>query len=580
MRSATTSVTMEQELRAAVAGEALTLRYQPQVDLAARRIVALEALLRWQHPVLGQVAPAVFIPLAETLGLLDPIFRWVLQTACRDAAAWPEEIRIGVNISAIQLTNRQLPDLVAEVLRQSGMPPARLELEITESARMPADVTGAANLLAIRGTGVQVAIDDFGAGHSTLLRLMTFPADKIKIDRCLISSLPEATDGAIGRTGAAVLRAVISLATRLGLACTAEGVETEAQMEFLVEAGCREMQGYLFSPPVTAGDVPDTLSRLTQHLQALPQRFQNRPSGVSFFQIACAANDIIIVTTPDLISPGPIIVYVNEAFTRLTGFTAAESIGSSPRMLQGPGTNRRTLDSIKAALQQGQPVHEKILNYSKTGAPYWLDIRIVPLRDDFGTLTHFAAIERDVTMDKRRADELAEVADRDTLTGIPNRLALLRAIGAEIEAARTAPATAWPCIIFIDVDQFKSVNDRYGHAVGDIVLCGIADRLAANIRRSDMVGRIGGEEFVVCVAGVGLRDVKRLAESLKTAIAAAPFETPVGPLRVTASFGVTGFIPGDTTASMLERADAAMYDAKRAGGNRLRARLPEALDQG
>ena len=130
---------------------------------------------------------------------------------------------------------------------------------------------------------------------------------------------------------------------------------------------------------------------------------------------------MIVVTTPELDLPGPRIVYVNPAFTRLTGYSEAEAIGSSPRMLQGPGTCRATLKTIRTTLQQGLPVHEKILNYAKSGAPYWIDMRIVALREVDGSISHFAAIERDVTLDKRRLDELEFVADRDILTGIPNR---------------------------------------------------------------------------------------------------------------------------------------------------------------
>jgi diguanylate cyclase (GGDEF)-like protein/PAS domain S-box-containing protein len=309
---------------------------------------------------------------------------------------------------------------------------------------------------------------------------------------------------------------------------------------------------------------------------AKPADRASTPSpAVSFFQIAETANDVIIVTTPELSPPGPIIVYVNPAFTRLTGYSNTEAIGLSPRILQGPGTSRVTLDAIATMLRNGQPVHEKVLNFAKCGAPYWLDIRIVPLRDAGGTITHFAAIERDVTMDKRRLDELEFIADRDTLTGIPNRRAFLRAIGAEIEAAQTRASagsvSCGPCLAFIDVDHFKRVNDEMGHGVGDAVLFGMADRLAENVRRLDVLGRIGGEEFAVCMPGVALGDAKALAERLRRAFTMAPIETLSGPVPVTVSIGVTAFKAGDGVELLMKRADLAMYAAKKAGRDRVKA---------
>jgi PAS domain S-box-containing protein len=173
-------------------------------------------------------------------------------------------------------------------------------------------------------------------------------------------------------------------------------------------------------------------SRTNQHVSASYRRFHF---------LGRTASDIIIVTTPDLEPPGPEIVYVNPAFTKLTGYSAAEAIGLTPRILQGPGTSGKTFDVIRAALREGRTVREKVLNFAKCGASYWLDLRVEALRDAEGVITHFAAIERDVTMDKRRLDELEFVADRDALTGIPNRRALLRAVEAEMKSAMALGGT-------------------------------------------------------------------------------------------------------------------------------------------
>jgi diguanylate cyclase (GGDEF)-like protein/PAS domain S-box-containing protein len=290
-------------------------------------------------------------------------------------------------------------------------------------------------------------------------------------------------------------------------------------------------------------------------------------------QVVETTNDIIIITSPKLDPPGPTILYINPAFTRLTGYESHEVLGQSPRILQGPGTSRVTLDEIATSLKAGQDVHKKVLNYAKSGAPYWLDLRIVPLRDGAGEIAYFAAIERDVTLDKRRLDELEYVADRDTLTGIPNRRALLRSIDAEMQSARVHISVG-PCIAFVDVDHFKSVNDELGHAIGDAVLLGVADRLADNIRRMDTVGRIGGEEFAVCMPNISLRDAVATSERLRQAVAVAPFNTPAGPVRVTVSIGVAEARRDEYDLSgLMARADLAMYQAKRGGRNRVAADL-------
>ena len=293
----------------------------------------------------------------------------------------------------------------------------------------------------------------------------------------------------------------------------------------------------------------------------------------TFYQIAESANDVIIVTTSDMEPPGPLIVYVNPAFTRLTGYPAAEAIGQSPRMLQGSGTDRAALDAIKRGLLAGLEVREKVLNFGKGRERYWLDLRIVPLRDGAGRTTHFAAIERDVTMDKRRLDELERVADRDALTGIPNRRALLRVIESEMAAMRSRciarPDGREACLAFIDIDHFKHVNDTHGHGVGDAVLLGLSDRLTENLRRSDTLGRMGGEEFALWMPGVTLRDARGLVDRLRRVVADEPFDTPAGPIGVSISIGVTAFRPIDSLVHLMDRADSAMYSAKRAGRNRV-----------
>jgi diguanylate cyclase (GGDEF)-like protein/PAS domain S-box-containing protein len=563
-------VKMKGDFREALAKQALQLVYQPQVDVATRQVVAFEALLRWRHPVHGEVKPSDFIAWAEDLGLLGELSAWVLRRACTDALTWPDSIGVAVNISAVSLVDTALSKTVAEVLRTSGLPPRRLELEVTESALVPASKVEQAVLHRIRDGGVRIAIDDFDIGYSCLGYLLEFPFDKIKIDQSFVRRLGMLE--ARSDVARAIVASVSRLCVDLGIVCLAEGVETAEQFSLIAELGCAEAQGYLLGRPMPETDVASFLASRVQGPLV-------RPVGlgaphISFLQIAETANDIIIVTTAELDPPGPTIVYVNPAFTRLTGYAACEVIGANPRLLQGPGTSRAALDRIGHALRSGTLIHEKVLNYAKGGAPYWLDLRIVPLRDHAGRITHFAAIQRDVTLDKRQLDELEHLADRDTLTGISNRRAFVRAVETEIKRAHATQGgnngSSGLFVAVIDVDKFKVINDLHGHAVGDAVLCGLAERLLENARRVDVVSRVGGDEFALCMPGIVLRDAEEIVKRLRRIMRDAPVSTPAGPLLASVSIGIARHMAGETLTELFGRADAAMYASKRAGRNGVR----------
>jgi EAL domain-containing protein (putative c-di-GMP-specific phosphodiesterase class I) len=228
----------------------LQIYYQPQVALHDRRIIGAEALLRWQHPELGMVSPADFIPVAEGSGLILPIGEWVLRCAVRQAKAWMDEgfapLTMAVNLSAVQFRHPDLPELVTRILDEEGLPPEYLELELTESVAMhnPQGVIAVMNNL--HECGVRMSIDDFGTGYSSLSYLKKFKVYKLKIDQSFVRDI--STDP----EDKAIVSAVINLAKSLGLKTIAEGVETEGQLAFLREQGCDEMQGYLFSKPVLA----------------------------------------------------------------------------------------------------------------------------------------------------------------------------------------------------------------------------------------------------------------------------------------------------------------------------------------
>jgi diguanylate cyclase (GGDEF)-like protein/PAS domain S-box-containing protein len=234
-------LSMEQDLRQALADGGFEIHYQPLVDLRHDSVTGCEALLRWRHPERGMISPAEFIPVAEDTGLINEIGEWVLRTACAEAATWPDHIRIAVNVSPVQLKCQTVALKIAGALAASGLSPNRLELEITEAVLIRDDEAALAVLHQLRAIGVRIALDDFGTGYSSLSYLKRFPFDKIKIDRCFVSDIAE-IDGS-----SAIVQAVVNIAAARNMTTTAEGVETEEQREALRALGCTEMQGYLFS---------------------------------------------------------------------------------------------------------------------------------------------------------------------------------------------------------------------------------------------------------------------------------------------------------------------------------------------
>ncbi len=240
--------TLENELRSALAEGEFILHYQPILNLADNVISCCEALVRWQHPQRGLIPPVEFIPVAEEIGLIVPLGEWVLRKACADAALWPGDVKVAVNLSPIQMGSANLVPTVINALASAGLPANRLELEITESVMMQNTEATLAALHRLRELGVKISMDDFGTGYSALSYLRQFPFDKLKIDRCFIKDLSH--DDAL-----AIVRAVTTMATSLGMITTAEGVETSAQLAQVCMLGCNEVQGFYISRPQAFGKI-------------------------------------------------------------------------------------------------------------------------------------------------------------------------------------------------------------------------------------------------------------------------------------------------------------------------------------
>jgi len=262
---------LELDLRKALAQEEFELYFQPLIDATTRRVSGFEALVRWNHPTRGIVGPVEFIPLAEEIGLIGQLSDWVLRQACTEATSWGGDLAIAVNLSPAQFRNSTIVSSVVSALSSSGLAATRLELEITETVLLQDSLSVLNDLHALRALGVRISMDDFGTGYSSLSYLRSFPFDKIKIDRSFVAELEKKQDCV------AIIRAVTGLGDSFGMTTTAEGVETLDQFNILRAEGCTQVQGYLFSPPRPAKDIPGLLKELGAYesggkIESLPSR--------------------------------------------------------------------------------------------------------------------------------------------------------------------------------------------------------------------------------------------------------------------------------------------------------------------
>ncbi|MFO0997923.1 MAG: diguanylate cyclase [Alphaproteobacteria bacterium] len=291
-----------------------------------------------------------------------------------------------------------------------------------------------------------------------------------------------------------------------------------------------------------------------------------------FEKVIMAANDAVLITK---VASGPgsnasEIVFVNPAFTRITGYTAEEVLGRSPRMLQGPNTSEEAVREVARALNERRPVRVEILNYAKDGRECWLDLNIVPLVEDGGEVTHFAAIERDVTLHKEMELRLQQQASTDALTGLANRRSFLDLATAELARAQRYQRRF--CLAIFDIDWFKRVNDTYGHGNGDKALQHVAEILRRESRTSDTCARYGGEEFAALFPETDENGGLIVAERMRRAVESAPVMIDGKPVPITISGGLAELrLDGpDDLDALFARADAALYAAKRAGRNRIK----------
>jgi len=288
-----------------------------------------------------------------------------------------------------------------------------------------------------------------------------------------------------------------------------------------------------------------------------------------FSAIVQHAKDVVIVTkTHPLDEPGPEIVYVNEAFTKVTGYEADEVIGKTPRILQKEGTNRDELNKIRKALEKKEPVRVTLRNFSKKGNEYWVDVSILPLPDKNGEITHFAAIQRDITDYKKLEQDLQVLCRTDPLTTAANRRAFNEIISQEFSRFKRSQKEY--AIVMIDLDHFKNINDKHGHTIGDKVLIEVTERCKDNLRVHDIIARLGGEEFCILLPYTNLEQAHKVAERLRQKIEVLPIISDGSRVKVTISVGISLVSEVDNDGhDAIDRADQKLLEAKSAGRNRV-----------
>ncbi len=282
-------------------------------------------------------------------------------------------------------------------------------------------------------------------------------------------------------------------------------------------------------------------------------------------------NDAIVITEAEPIdAPGPKIVWANKVFFSRNGYAAHELIGQNPRILQGPLTDRNTLDKVRAALEKWQPVRAETLNYRKDGTTYWNEFEIVPIADENGWFTHWISVQRDVTERKLMEAKLAELASTDFLTSVLNRRSFIDKLSEEIDRLHRGYSQSLG-VVMIDLDYFKKINDTYGHAAGDAVLKDFSALASNSLRKTDAIGRMGGEEFAVLLPNIDISTAKMFAERLLNSVNSTPAHFNENLIHYTASLGIAVMDVSmiRTADDILMNADKALYQAKQEGRNRL-----------
>ena len=548
--------------------------YQPIVSLPGRGIVGYEALLRATDQTGVEILPEVLFPAAEEAGWTHLVDRVGRTTALRHAGQWLGDALLFINFIPTSIYRPEVCLRTTELAAQeAGVRLDQIVFEVTESHQVR-DIDHLERVFAYyRSRNCRVALDDLGAGYSSLNMLVRLKPDIVKLDKELVQRLPDPASSA-------VVAAIVSIAHSYGGLVLAECVETEEQAEAAVQLGVDLGQGWLFGRPeralVTPTSVaarrpvdpsqPDRAVAVADAQDDLPAARGGLPMGTLLERaVDASASGVVVV---DMLATDAVVIYANEAFQKLSGYTADETLGQNCRMLQGPDTDPGAVQAIARAIRHGEGHRTVLRNYRKDGSQFWNELHLSPVRDDDSRLTHYLGFQYDVTARVEAEARLAVQAALDSLTGLANRASLVELLDqALVDAAERDQAVA---VLYLDLDGFKNVNDALGHAAGDTVLVEVAARLRASLRPGDPVARSGGDEFVVVLAGLDPVDAPRVALRAADDLVAAlqrPFDVGARRVQLGGSVGVALY-PDDATTSeqLLQRADVSMYQAKNRAG--------------
>ncbi|GAB7191607.1 hypothetical protein NUM3379_23150 [Kineococcus sp. NUM-3379] len=587
------------DLRAALAADELAVHLQPVLDLRSGQVVGVEALARWEHPVLGWVPPSRFVAVAEAHGLASELDRWALRRALREVArllaqgALPAGAYVAVNLSARNLADPALEQAVVAEAAAAGLPAGQVVLEITESCLME-DAEEAADLLRrLRARGFGVAVDDFGTGYSSLAYLRDLPVTALKIDRSFVADI------ATSRDALSIVASILDLARAVDAAVIAEGVETRRQADLLQELGCPYGQGWLWSPalpPARVGGAwswtraaelprgpgagaaaghrpgaaltgtafPDFVTAAQEVLPLLRSR-----TGLRLWTLMRTAGDEQVVLaaddTPDSgydVPPGTVLSWAGSLCTRMVeglGPAIAPRVADAEAYALAP--NRRELH-VEAYV--GLPLRERdgtlfgtLCGFDPAPQPEALRESEEFLVLQARLLATVLDLELDRDRQRRRAQRAEEDAARDPLTGLANRRAWDAAFEAEEARCRRYGHPA--AVVVVDVNGLKEANDTRGHEAGDLLLRRCAEVLLAGSRETDLVARLGGDEFGVLVVETDRAGALARVCRTREALVSAGVGAAVG-------LGVRGGA-GSLQAAWRE-ADEAMYADKRAAAGR------------
>ena len=529
------------DIRRGLAAGEFEVYYQPVVSLRDEHIITVEALVRWNHPEDGLLGPDMFIATAERSNVINEIGAFVLRTACRQVALWRTsgaQVALAVNLSAREFADPLLVEHITEAVESAGLDHSVLWLEVTETALVEDVAQASALLHELAGLGIGISIDDFGTGWASLTYLRQFPVQALKIDRSFVSGVDHDPDSAT------IVRSILALGTELELVVVAEGIETRAEARTLADLGCTTGQGYLFGRPMPAAEI-DVARMRPLRAGTVPTTDRSDAAGAGQRPLQPPpARPLPPGTDAALLAEAEAIARMLRRLLRIRSAAAAAALlqrlvrelGGSLVLATDAGEDALPVD---VSLGEGPPVLPRAALLSPTRAQ--LD-RVVP------RLTEDARQAVDLL---RRQERLRTQSDIDVLTGLANRRVLERVL----------PRTQRGVVVMIDLDHFKRLNDRRGHAAGDEVLAAFGSVLSRSVRAGDVCCRIGGEEFVVIAAEPGLAAAEGLIQRMrKTWEASASHD-------VTFSAGAAVVDEAGAGAALLA-ADRALYRAKALGRDR------------